>query len=133
VAVKSRLGRDVRRGIRWGLYFAAAYSLYVVAVVVLRGPSVLARQGVTLIGLVLAYFGGGIIGGAITGALLPIARKPLGAMVVGFFAAVPVCFLMGMLVIPSVEWSTALPVVALGVAALLGPLCALGLWYVRRY
>jgi len=48
------------------------------------------KLGVTLETVVMTYLMGGVVAGAIVGALLPLRRTAIGASFVGFVAAVPV-------------------------------------------
>src|SRR6266576_2482267 len=122
----------VLTGIRWGLVYATVYSAYATVVVLVRGGPVLNVYHLTLPTLIGLYFGGGVLAGGIAGALLPIGRHLIGAMFVGFVAALPVMFLMAMAMLPSDEWSSTLPTVGLSSAAVLGPLCGGGFWYIKK-
>jgi hypothetical protein len=85
--------RRVLRGAGGGVGLAMLYSIYAVVVAHTSGPQAFAKDGVTLETVVLTYLAGGIVGGAIVGALFPLRRSFVGAVVVGFVAVVP--FIMG--------------------------------------
>jgi hypothetical protein len=82
--------RRVLLGIVWGTSFASLYSAYVVVVATVSGSPAFAKDGVTLQGVVLTYFAGGVVAGAIVGVLLPLRRSFIGAIVIGIAAALPV-------------------------------------------
>jgi hypothetical protein len=77
-------------GIRWGLAIATLLSAWVTIVAVAGNPDAFTRVGVTYRGVVTAYYAGGIVAGAIGGALLPLRRTFAGAALVGTIAAFPV-------------------------------------------
>lgn len=81
--------RRVLRGVAGGVGLATLYSIYVVVVAHTNGPEAFAKDGVTLETVVVTYLVGGTVSGAIVGALLPLRRNIVGAVFVGFVAAVP--------------------------------------------
>jgi hypothetical protein len=77
-------------GTSGGLIGAALYSIIVLVVYAIQGPDALARDHVTLGSVLALYWAGGIIVGAIVGVLRPLTKVRLGAIAVGFIAALPV-------------------------------------------
>lgn len=78
-------------GMAWGAGLAFVYSLIalVIAIISLAGTqSLFAKFAIFYI--VAAYWVGGIIGGGIVGLLRPIARWPLGTMLIGIPAAIAI-------------------------------------------
>jgi len=69
---------------------AMLYSAYVIVLATVSGPEPFDKLGVTLETVVMTYLMGGVVAGAIVGALLPLRRTAIGASFVGFVAAVPV-------------------------------------------
>ena len=78
---------NVKRGILVGLFFAAAYSLYVVVLYLLRGAEPFEAHHTTLPRVLGAYLFGGTTGGAIVGLLQPLIRNRITAIGVGILAA----------------------------------------------
>jgi hypothetical protein len=66
---------------------ATLYSLYVLVVYAFHGNEPLASNGVSLLGIIGAYYAGGITGGIVVGLLLPLAQWRAGATVIGIAAA----------------------------------------------
>jgi len=62
------------------------------------------RIGVSTPVVLFAYVLSGLAAGTIVAALLPLARWLLGAMVVGYVAAIPGVFLLGKTLTPPDEW-----------------------------
>jgi hypothetical protein len=119
---------DVRSGIRWGLYYAVVYGAFAVATLVAGANRFQSLAGVGLLVLIGLFLAAGIAGGAIFGALLPLGRSFLGAIVVGVAAASPFAVLVTPLVLPAgapirVHLATAI----LG-ALSLGSLCGALTW-----
>jgi hypothetical protein len=77
-------------GVRWGLVAATLFSAWVTVVAVSGSPDAFTKVGVTYGTVVAAYYAGGIVAGAIGGALLPLRRTFAGAALVGSVAAFPV-------------------------------------------
>jgi hypothetical protein len=77
---------NVKGGVILGFVISSLYSLYAVILYAIRGSAAFEANGVTMAGIVAAYYGAGIIGGAIVGALSPLLRWRLGATVVGMVA-----------------------------------------------
>jgi hypothetical protein len=71
----------------WGLAVAVVISLYVLVLRGLSGPGPFERQGVTLLGVIAAYLGGGAVAGIVVGLLRPMTRWRWGAVSVGVLAA----------------------------------------------
>jgi hypothetical protein len=84
------LAARVRVGIRWGLVMATVFSAWVTVVAVTGSADAFTKVGVTYRAVVAAYYAGGIVAGAIGGALLPLRRTFPGAALVGTVAALPV-------------------------------------------
>ncbi len=88
--LRTQLMAHVWLGIRWGLAMATLMSAWVTFVVVAGSPDAFTKIGVTYQEVVAAYYAGGIVAGAIVGALLPLRRTFAGAALVGTVAAFPV-------------------------------------------
>lgn len=90
--VKKTLVENLRWGVKYGLGMAVFFSAYVA--ILFGVVSISSWQnlfaGAALPAVVAAYFGGGLIGGLIAGALRPLAHWPLGRMAMGFLVAIPV-------------------------------------------
>jgi hypothetical protein len=83
----SDLFSRAKMGIKVGLLFSCLYSVYVIGLYLIRGPAVFMAYGTTIGVVIASYFAGGIIAGAIVGALLPLTRFRIGAMLVYSIAA----------------------------------------------
>lgn len=123
---------DIRWGIRVGLSFAALFSAWVLVLYTTQGPGAFERLGVTVWGAVLTYLTGGVVAGAIVGALRPLAKTRVGAMAVGVLAALPVaaaaCYL---LYGAPLHWKRSV-VIACGIyAVFIGLVC--GSWFWSRF
>ena len=122
---------NVTAGIREGLVYAGLFAAVACASLVTRGPDLLAGYGLTIIELLGFYLFGGISTGAIAGLLLPLGRHPIGAIVVGFLAMLPTCFVGVLLVSAPIEWPQLIPVAPLIGAAVYGVFGGLMLWNAR--
>lgn len=90
-APRRSLGGDVLWGLAWGTGMAVFYSLIalVIALVSLFSEENLFTN--FAVGYVIgAYWGGGLLGGALVGLLRPFARWPLGTMLIGIPVAAAV-------------------------------------------
>jgi hypothetical protein len=124
---------NISTGLWWGIRYAAAYSLVGTLIAVARRGT-LAEYGLTLPWLVGLYVVGGIGAGALAGLLLPLVRGELTAGLVGFVVAAPVMFMFAVALNPADLWSYDTVLAWLLSAALLGPVCGVGLWRIsRRY
>jgi hypothetical protein len=83
-------GRSLLDNIRWGvsggLFIAAAYCAWVIAVYILRGSAPFDRLGITLRAALGTYVAVGIVGGLIVGLLRPLTKWRPGAYFVGLVA-----------------------------------------------
>jgi hypothetical protein len=123
---------NLKSGTRWGLAFAAFYSAAAVLIWLVRGDVAFEAQGTSLWQVLLAYVAGGMAAGVVVGLLMPLGRTRFGAGVIGFVAAVPVMFVVGMAVSPPPTWFTRVPIVAFGCAAILGPIVGIQFWNAAR-
>lgn len=80
-------GMRARAGARYGAIFAALYSVYALGLYLLRGAEPFRRDGTTIGAVILAYVFGGVVAGAVVGALQPLIRFRVGAMLVFGIAA----------------------------------------------
>ncbi len=76
-------------GILIGIFVAVLYSIVATAVYLITAGRAFEAHGLTLLSTILAYFTGGILGGAVFGYMLPWTRKRVGAIVVGMITALP--------------------------------------------
>lgn len=74
-------------GIVGGAFLGVVLAAYAVILFLARGPETFRQGGTTLAGAVFAYVVGGLVGGAVVGATLPLGQWALGAAVVGFLGA----------------------------------------------
>ena len=75
---------NVRWGLRWGLLFATAFSLWVLAASLLRGSFDWPQYGTTTWGVVAAYYVAALIGGTAVGILRPLSNWRIGTFVLGW-------------------------------------------------
>lgn len=102
----ARLNRRTVLGASIGLGVGAALAVVASIALVTRGDSVFAKQHVTYAGVIALYLGGGVIAGAIVGALSPLARHDAGVPVIGVAAALPVALASRTLMYGFVSWRT---------------------------
>jgi hypothetical protein len=86
----------IRTGVRVGLVIGFVLAAIGLVVPVLSGTPgrLVVRDGSTasVAALVLGYLAAGPLSGATFGALFPLMRRDVGAVLVGVLAAAPVCF-----------------------------------------
>ncbi|MFN2398928.1 MAG: hypothetical protein ABR543_09875 [Gemmatimonadaceae bacterium] len=113
--------RGVLRNIRWGiilgLFFAVYYSAIAIAIYLLLGPSAFDRNGITLLGAIMAYFTAGVVGGIVVGLFRPLVRSLLGRMAAGILVAVPVFLVIGVTADGNITGWTGDEWVALGISS----------------
>jgi len=80
---------NVLLGLRIGLTIATGFSVWVVILRLMFGPGVFDRFGVRWGVIVTVYYAALSLGGCAYGALLPLKRSPLGAMLLGFLLLCP--------------------------------------------
>jgi len=122
----------VRQGVKYGIVMAAVYSAFAVFVRLSQGPEPFRDGGVSVPSLLLAYFSGGVVAGVLVGLLAPLARRLVGALLLGFIVAMPVMYFITIAMSPVEEWDGEAVGVSMVASAFLGPLCALGVRYVNR-
>lgn len=112
-------------GVRWGAIMAFGYSLIAIAISILSLSTKLLHGQVTIFQVVLTYWIGGIVGGAIVGLLRPLTRTKPGTALVGFVAAVPLtASILGLTHKPTTSWTREL-VIILALSLILGPVFAI--------
>jgi hypothetical protein len=87
-----------------GVIMAAICSAWVTLIRVFQGQDFFTELGVSFGKLVLIYFGGGIVAGAIVALLLPIGRWLVGATMIGYLAALPFFSLLSLTTLSPDEW-----------------------------
>lgn len=85
-------------GIILGIALATVYSAFALFIFMLQGSKPFTESGISLPATILAYLAGGVVGGAVFGALLPLTVWRIGATVVGMLAGIPVCLGLGSMV-----------------------------------
>jgi hypothetical protein len=129
------VAQNVRWGLTRGLLFFALYSFVAVLIFLLRGSEPFDANGIPLGSVILAYFVGGLLGGAIAGLLRPFANRRIGAMIGGVVVMIPifVAVTIGQFGAP-LSWGVAEWAGALIPAAVLGILLGnrYWRWNVRR-
>ena len=84
--------RHVGLGIKVGVVLATVFSAWVLYNHSVAGSRAIESSGATVSGLLLAYYSAGVVGGALVGMLVPLARRPGGTILVGCVTAVIVLF-----------------------------------------
>ena len=92
-----RLANDLRWGVRGGVAFAVVYSIIAAVIFLMRGDAAFQSYRISLGGIVMAYIAGGCIGGATVGALRPLLRWQVGAMLVAVMGVMPLFFAINIL------------------------------------
>ena len=87
---RATLRDDVRWGARWGSKVAVVYCLVGGALWLGRWRGLESSAALELLGLWTAYAFGGVAGGALVGALLPLRESRGGRVLLGIAAGVPV-------------------------------------------
>jgi hypothetical protein len=96
-------------GIATGVALATLCSIYVTALVLIKGPSILEAYGATYAMVLLGYYGSGVVVGALVGWLLPLGRRIPGAMAIGGVSFGVVVAMTASLAEPFGEWLRMLP------------------------
>jgi hypothetical protein len=78
---------DTLWGIRWGLSIASRYSAYVIVLAVAQRSIQVEAYGANIFELLLVYFVGGSLGGAIIGVLRPYNSTGIGGALIGALGA----------------------------------------------
>lgn len=127
-----RILHNVLSGIRFGLAFAACYCAYVSLLYLVAGSAPFDSYGVTLPTVILVYIVGGVLGGAVVGLLLPLARYKVGATLVGILAAIPVVggAMLSMSGLP--PWEPADNFAFVFTTVGLGSVCGLIMWHIAH-
>jgi hypothetical protein len=121
-------------GIRWGLYFAAAFTLIALIFGVLRlfaGTGTVGERTVSLLATVAIYWVGGVVGGAIVGLLRGLLTGCFGAALVGILATVPASFALRIALYGLYDWTERQVITFLAFAFVWGGTMSLALWFTR--
>lgn len=84
--------RELRAGLLYGLGFATLYCLYVIGLYLLAGSAPFEKVGVSLVGIVASYIGGGVLCGLLYATLHPLGKSFIGAMLLGIPCGIAVVF-----------------------------------------
>ena len=95
----------VRAAILTGLVIATTLSVLATMIWLIKGPEAFSRNGLVLWRIVGLYYVGGVVGGAIFGVLLPIAKKSVyGGVLVAFLALMPFFTAVVFSMMPRADW-----------------------------
>jgi hypothetical protein len=81
---------NVGAGVLFGVVMAVIYSVLAMLIFLFTGGRAFEAQGTTLDKVLLAYFAGGIFGGALGGLCWPLATWRWGSTLLGVIAGLPV-------------------------------------------
>lgn len=124
--------KSLKTALAWGLSFSLVYVLFVLAVFLARGPEAFEQAGTTLPRVAAAYVASGFVGGVLFGLLMPLGRTRAGAALLGLIVAIPVAHIVMLAVDSAALYGAPRPVVTIGTALILGPLCGVAMWYVNH-
>ncbi len=82
--------KDLRWGVAWGLAYAVIFCLFAAIVALANGSTYFGKYNLSLVQVSSLYLVGGLIAGALVGALRKYTDHAVGAMMVGLVAAVVV-------------------------------------------
>ena len=121
--------RRIGAGVAWGAAGATALSLVVAVGALASGGGSLERVDVTFAEVLLAYYLGWILAGAIVGAFWPVAKYALGAAALGAVAGAAVYGTAAWAIDPEVKLMSLPPYLLLGgVIGVGASLMARGIW-----
>ena len=123
---RHEFSRDLRFGVRNGLLLGVVLTA-VASVAQLARNGRIDRFGVGLLVACTIYCLGGVLAGAIYGALRPWTASLLGRGTVGFFVMLPVAAMIVTLAIPASERSFGILPLTLMLAVIMGPVYAIAL------
>ena len=83
MSISQNLARNLRWGLTWGLAVATVFSLYVLALTVMRASTRFDAYGMTTWTIILTYLGAGTVAGLAIGLLRPLTRWSIGAILTG--------------------------------------------------
>jgi len=95
---------EIRNCVLTGATLATLVSLIAAVGFAINPSRVAARTGLQWWQVILAYYVGGIVGGAICGSLLRWANSTLGAAIVGFFSVMPLALSLMLPMMPRAQW-----------------------------
>jgi hypothetical protein len=126
--------RNARDGVGVGVFVATLYTAFVVLVYALNGSRPFAELGVSLRGVIATYYAGGLLGGAVLGALWPRARSRVEGTLIGILVALVVVMGAGVTMYgyPS-SWTSASWIGVLSSGLVLGAGGANMFWSDRSY
>ena len=87
--------RRLTWGSRWGMAFVTPLMAWALLVHGLAPVASTGYRGIPFVGIMVAYLVGGLLGGAVMGACLPLVRHKIGAYVLGFLAGIPFAAVAG--------------------------------------
>lgn len=90
---QTSLRSDIVSGIKLGSYFATLMTVYVIVARTFFESQALERYGLSVVQLILLYYGGGILVGALSGLLRPLSATLGGSMLTGFLLWIPITFI----------------------------------------
>jgi hypothetical protein len=73
-----------------GWFFAKAYCIVALVILLLKGPQLVASHAWELVGILSAYVVGWVLAGIIVGLALPLTRNFVGRVFVAILAMVPI-------------------------------------------
>jgi len=110
---------NLRWGVRWGLWYASAFSAWVLVLSVIHRSVRWPKYGMTTWGIVGTYYLAALVVGPTVGALRPLANSRIGTFALGWIAGTLgyslVAFTMGAL---TPWWIWAIPGLGFGGVAL---------------
>lgn len=129
-----KIGWNVLAGLGGGLFFATAFSLFVLIVRAFVGPEYLAPYHTTLGTVLEVYYGGFAAGGVVAGLLAPLRHFWWGRIILGFVVAFPVYLGAGIAVVgPYFHESLRTQVIVAGIlAVVIGGAVGLDSWFRRN-
>ena len=90
------VGSDVRWGLKWGIGFSIALTLYAAALYIVAGSEPFDRVGVPLGTTIGFYVVTSMTAGLVVALLRPLTRSRGGSMLVGTIAAIPGSFALNL-------------------------------------
>ena len=126
------LAHNMRWGLRWGLYFAAAYTSLGALGMLLAGGAMYSPEGRKLLLLLPLYWVGFPLAGLVLGILRPLTVRLLGQVLVASLAGLPISFGGLAIFMPRDEWKAQLVPAAIAFDLFVFPLSAAVNWILDK-